>query len=105
MTAQLGTFRTDYALLQNAAAADTAIVFTLNGGTYGMLASATWGGGSLDLQALGPDGSTYISVLAATFTATGYKTFTIPGGQYKFVGVTSSAIYAVVCRINKGGGA
>lgn len=105
MTNQLGTFGKDYAQVTNAAAADTPIVIILNGGTYGIFAKATWGGGSADVQMLGPDGVTYISVLAATFTADGFKTFTVPGGQCKIVFTTASACYASLSRINRGAGA
>src|ERR1039458_5148545 len=37
----------------------TPAAFTLRGGNYGLTCHATWGGGSITLQRLSPDGSTY----------------------------------------------
>jgi hypothetical protein len=43
----------------------TTAPFNLKGGIYAIAAVATFGGGSVELQALGPDQSTYLSVPAA----------------------------------------
>lgn len=72
-------------------------------GTYGIIAlAASWSAGSLDLQALGPDGSTYVSVLAAAFAANGYKTVDLIPGTYKFVPTTTDGISAVIARVKRG---
>jgi hypothetical protein len=74
--------------------------FTLLGGKYAVAAIATFGGGSVKLQALGPDGSTYLSVASGTdFTAAGYGTVDLPPGQYRFTIATATAVYASVYRV------
>lgn len=105
MAAQVGTFKPDFIQVNNAAAADTTTSVALAGGTYGIFMKATWGGGSGDVQMIGADGSTYVSVLAAAFTADGFKTFTAPPGQCKIVFTTASACYATLMRIGRGAGA
>ena len=67
-----------------------------SGGTYGIAAIATWGGGSVDLQILGPDGATYLSVLDTVFVANGVKLVQLPVGTYKFVVTTATAVYVSI---------
>lgn len=74
--------------------------FALRGGKYGVATLATFGGGSVKLQALGPDGSTYLSLSSASdFTAAGGAVVDLPPGQYRFTIATATAVYASVCRI------
>jgi hypothetical protein len=80
--------------------ADTAN-FTLRGGLYGVSINATWGGGSVTLQRLSNDGSTYITVLTA-FTATGYATVSLPPGTYKLDVVTATAVYVEIIQVASG---
>jgi len=78
----------------------TTAAFQLRGGKYGVSAVATFGGGSVKLQMLGPDASTFLSVLAATdFAAAGYAVIDLPPGQYRFTIATATAVYANICRI------
>lgn len=80
--------------------AATTAAFALLGGKYGAAAVATFGGGSVKLQTLGPDGSTWLSVLAATdFAAAGYAVVDLPPGQYRFTIATATAVYASVYRV------
>lgn len=72
--------------------------FALRGGKYAAAALATFGGGSVTLQMLGPDGSTYVTCLTA-FTAAGYGVVDLPPGQYRFTIATATAVYASVTRI------
>lgn len=72
--------------------------FTLRGGNYGVTAKATWGGGSVTLQRLSPDGSTYVTVVTA-FTADGYASANLPGGTYRLLVATATAIYVDVVSI------
>ena len=72
--------------------------FTLYGGTYGVTATATWGGGSVTLQMLAPDGVTWITALAA-FTANGYGAISLPPGQYRFLVTTATAVFVSIGRI------
>jgi hypothetical protein len=66
--------------------------FTLRGGNYGITISATWGGGSVTLQRLAMDGSTWIAVVTA-FSASGYANANLPSGTYRLLVATASAIY------------
>lgn len=66
--------------------------FVLRGGNYGITVSATFGGGSVTLQRLAPDGSTYVTVLPA-FTAAGYQNANLPSGTYQLLVATATAIY------------
>jgi hypothetical protein len=69
--------------------------FTLRGGNYGITAHATWGGGSITLPRLSPDGSTYVTVLAP-LTADGYANANLPSGTYQLLVATATAIYVDV---------
>lgn len=70
--------------------ADTA-TFTLLGGRYAVAAVATWGGGSVSLEMLMPDGSTYLAVVAP-FTANNSTIAYLPPGTYKFAITTATAV-------------
>lgn len=86
----------DGAQLSNAGAGTTS--FPLLGGHYGIVAMATWGGGNVQLNVLGGDGSTAIPVLPS-FTANGYAYLELPPGQYTLVVTTATAAYVSVSRI------
>lgn len=74
--------------------------FRLKGGKYAAAAIATFGGGSVKLQVLGPDGSTYLSVASgADFSAAGYATVDLPPGQYRFTIAAATAVYAWIASI------
>ena len=74
--------------------------FQLVGGKYGTDVVATFGGGSVKLQRLAADGSTYLSVSSGTdFTAAGYQTIDLPAGQYRFTIATATAVYASIARV------
>lgn len=74
--------------------------FPLNGGKYGAEATATFGGGSVKLQKLLGDGSTFQSVASATdFTAAGYAVIDLPPGQYRFTIATATAVYCALTRV------
>lgn len=76
----------------------TPTAFTLRGGCYGVTAKATWGGGSVTLQRLSPDGLTYVTVMTA-FSADGYASANLPGGTYRLLVATATAIYVDVVSI------
>lgn len=74
--------------------------FTLKGGYYMMAAVATWGGGNVELQMLGPDGSTYLSApTALKLTANGMIAGYLPQGQYRFTVTTATALYCSVTGV------
>ncbi|MCK1275590.1 hypothetical protein IVB46_10140 [Bradyrhizobium sp. 61] len=77
----------------------TPATFKLNGGSYGITVIATWGGGSVDLKRLAADGSTYVSVLSATFTANAFQTVNVPPGTYQLTIATATAVYADITSV------
>lgn len=72
--------------------------FVLRGGQYGVTAKGTWGGGSLTLQRLAKDGSSYVTCLTA-FSADGYASVNLPSGTYRLLIATATAIYVDVVAI------
>lgn len=83
-------------LVQNASA--TQGPFRLLGGKYEFTASATFSAGSVALQTLGADGSTYVTV--QSFTAAHTVSLDLPPGQYQVAIVTATAVYANVVPIS-----
>jgi hypothetical protein len=86
--------------------------FILFGGRYAVNVVATFGGGSVSIQQLGPDGSTYLDLFAAydasgaeqdetinVFKANGMKVFDLPPGQYRIAISTATAVYVNVVRV------
>lgn len=76
----------------------TTAAFTLRGGAYGMTVSATFNGGTVTLQRLAADGTTYVTALTA-FSAAGYQSVNLPSGTYKIAVATATAVYADVTAI------
>lgn len=72
--------------------------FTLKGGKYAVAVVATFGGGSVTLQGLAFDGTTFVTVLAA-FTAAGFATVDLPPGQYRLTIATATAVFASVTSV------
>lgn len=66
--------------------------FVLRGGLYQINAVATWGGGNLAFNQLGPDGATWLSVIDA-LTENGGQTVYLPTGQFEIV-VSTPAVAA-----------
>lgn len=98
MTATVNDFKDGMTFTGGASTDNASLIFTLLGGRYGVAANATWGGGSLTLRGLMPDGSTYVDTVPA-FTADGTKIVDVPPGTYKFVIATATAVQAVIARI------
>lgn len=80
-------------VITNASA--TPASFTLRGGNYSIEAIATWGGGSVTLNRLAADGSTYVST-GISFTANGYQNVNLPSGTYQLAIATATAVYVDV---------
>lgn len=76
----------------------TTAPFSLLGGEYAITAVATWGGGSVTLEILAADNTTYVPVLVA-ITANSFATLDLPAGTYKLVVATATAIYVAVQKI------
>jgi hypothetical protein len=74
--------------------------FKLNGGYYMVAAVATFGGGNVELQALAPDQSNWLSAPAPlTLTAAGMIAGYLPPGQYRFTITTATAVYCSVAGV------
>lgn len=78
-------------LLSNASATGTA--YEWGGGRGIFCATATWGGGSVTLQYLGPDESTWLTA-ATALTANGLIAFELPPGRIRAAVATATAVYA-----------
>lgn len=78
-------------LLDNASA--TGNPARWNGGRGVFSAVATFGGGNVQLQYLGPNGSTWLNVGSA-LTADGLAAFELPPGQIRAAVVTATGVYA-----------
>jgi hypothetical protein len=78
----------------------TAVFELIAAGLYSLCALATWGGGSVQLQIIGPDGATPIDVGAA-LTANGFTTFDLPQGQYQIAVTTATGVYAALQLISR----
>ena len=76
----------------------TTAAFTLPAGNYGVTVTATFGGGSVTLQRLAADASTYVTCLTALTTA-GYATVLLPSGTYRFAIATATAVYVDIASI------
>lgn len=78
----------------------TPATFFLLGGRYLFLVVATWGGGGVELDIVGPDGTTLIPASAGTtLTANGGGVVDLPPGQYSFTITTATAVYGSITRI------
>jgi hypothetical protein len=86
-------FGTNVELAKNASATSSAMNWP--GGSGSFIATATFGGGTVKLQYLGPDGSTWIDVgTDTTLTAAGGGNFELPPGQIRVNIATATAVYA-----------
>ena len=80
-------------------AADVSGVSVEFGGRYLLVASATWGGGNIKLQILGPDGATYLDLPSATLSANGTLTVYLPDNAVVKLDITTAtAVYAALRR-------
>ncbi len=73
--------------------------FTLDGGAYIMDAVAAWNSGSITLQRLGPDGSTYITAATALSADGTSGGIVLSKGTYKFLVASASALSVSVVRV------
>jgi hypothetical protein len=74
--------------------AATTAAFTLAGGYFMIAVVATFGGGNVELQALGPDQSTWLSLpTALKLSANGMIAGYLPPGQYRFTITTATGVY------------
>jgi hypothetical protein len=76
----------------------TPSAFTLLGGKYMLAANATWGGGSLTLSVLMPDGTTYVTA-ATALSADGVVVANLPPGTYELIIATATAVQGSLIRV------
>lgn len=75
----------------------TTAAFNWRGGKGSLIVHATWGGGTVKLQMLAADNTTWIDVgTDTTLTADGGGNFELPAGQLRVNVATATAVYAVV---------
>ncbi len=77
---------------------------SLYGGRYLFGVTATFGGGSVALQGLLPDGATYATVpniagAATSLTAAGWMTVDLAPGMYQLLITTATAVTASVSSV------
>lgn len=81
------------------AAGDSGAVL-LSGGRYQLQAhSASWGGGNVQVQGLGQDGSTYVAHGTLKLSADGYVTDYLAQGKYKLTLTTTTAAIVSLRRV------
>ena len=80
----------------------TPAAFQLAGGLYGVTVAGTVGGGSVTLQRLSGDATTYVTVLA-TIQQPGYATVSLPSGTYRADIDGAEAMYVEIVSIASGG--
>ncbi len=78
----------------------TTAAFQLEAGNYGVTVKGT-GYGTVTLQKLAGDASTYVTCLTA-FAADGYATVLLPSGTYKVAIASASAVYVDITSIAEG---
>jgi hypothetical protein len=77
--------------------AATTAAFNLKGGKYAVLMIATGGAGTMGLQALMPDGTTWQPLFTAFATTTGgFANVDVPPGSYRFQVTGFTGVSAIV---------
>lgn len=87
----------DSAQFSNIGAVTTS-AFQLKGGKYGFMTKST-GAGTIDLQTLSIDGSTWLAVATQIVAVTGYNTVDVPPGQFRVVITGFTANFVTVTRV------
>lgn len=97
----MGNYSAKLALLTNASASGVG-VRTTYGGKHLLTINGTFGGTTAKLQVLGPDGTNYIDVPTASFTAAGAIIVDLPVNttvKAVLTGGTPSAMYATLALV------
>lgn len=76
----------------------TTAAFPLVGGLYGIDIVAT-GSGTITLEKLGGDGTTWVTAATAVTATTAYFTAYLSPGQYRFEVATFTAVYIQIVRV------
>ena len=75
----------------------TTAAFKLTGGRYSFIGTATFGGGTVKLQVLANDATTWIDV--SSQTAAFAVTVDLAPNQYRIAIATATAVFVVVGRV------
>lgn len=94
--AQANTIQFDSVKITDGTA--TTEAFRLLGGKYALTVNAT-GAGSVKVQNLSVDGSTYVDVSAGITATTGFAILDLPPGTYKIAIATFTAVYVSLTPI------
>lgn len=73
----------------------TTAAFVLSPGLYNVGAHATWSGGSVTLQQLAVDGTTWLTALTA-FSADGVSSGVYLAGTYRVLVTTATGVYVAI---------
>ena len=73
--------------------------FQLLGGKYLLAATASWNAGSLALQALMPDASSYVAITNGSLSADGTLSLDLPAGSYRLAVTSATAAQGSLSRI------
>jgi hypothetical protein len=76
----------------------TTAAFTYGGGVSRFTVTATFGGGNVGLEQLGPDGVTWLATLTA-LTVNGSTAVSLPPGQFRVSVATATAVYTQLARV------
>jgi len=76
----------------------TTAAFTFGGGSAKFTVIATFGGGNVGLDQLGPDGVTWLATLTA-LTVNSATAVSLPPGQFRVSVATATAVYAQLARV------
>ncbi len=88
----------NYTLASNSSVTGSAV--RVKSGIYVFQATATFGGGTVKLQSLLADGSTWVDVAGGSLTAAGQSVgLYLPAGQYRANITTASAVYCYIVGV------
>lgn len=73
--------------------------FRLEGGVYVIDAVANFNSGSITLQRLGPDGTTFLTAATALSATGASSAVCLPTGTYRFLVASASALSVSVIRV------
>lgn len=76
----------------------TTAAFAAQGGRYGITVHATFGGGSVTLQILAFDNTTWLTA-ATPIVADGTALVDLPPGQYRFAVATATGVYVTLAGV------
>lgn len=88
-------------LLANSSGTGAGAVVPVGGGTYVVTALGTFGGATLQLELLGPDDVTWMTISGAVLTVPGMFTIALPSEgrvRMNIVGGAATGLYATIAR-------